>query len=172
MTASASELAALAILVCALLGAALSDIRLYLIPNRYPAAIIFAYLVYATSQSLDQSLVGLATGFVAFVLCALLFAVGIIGGGDAKLLAATALWAGPSLAPTFLMYTVLAGGALALAWLSPFRRLMPEAPQRGEPNAETRAASSGLRSRLHQPTPYGAAIAAGGLYVVALRAFN
>jgi len=172
MTAPASELVALAILVAALLGAALSDIRRYLIPNRYPIIIVLAYLVHATGQPIDQSLMGLATGMVAFVLCALLFAVGIIGGGDAKLLAATALWAGPSMAPTFLMYTVLAGGALALAWLSPFRHLMPAAPQRGEAGAASGAPASGLRARLHQPTPYGAAIAAGGLYVIALRAFN
>ena len=170
MTATATEIIAIAILVAALLAAALSDIRRYLIPNRYPAAIVFAYLVCATGQPLDQTLMGLATGIVAFVLCALLFAGGIIGGGDAKLLAATALWAGPSLAPSFLIYTMLAGGALALAWLSPFRHLMPAAPKQGEPEAETGARSSG--SRLRQPTPYGAAIAAGGLYVVALRAFN
>jgi Flp pilus assembly protein protease CpaA len=69
------------------------------------------------------------------------------------------------------MYTVLAGGALALAWLTPFRRLMPAAPQI-RPSAEPGAEAARLRSRLHQPTPYGAAIAAGGLYVAALRAFN
>lgn len=172
MTATASEVVALAVLVAALLGAAVSDIRRYLIPNRYPAAIALAYCLYAASQPLDQTLWGLAAGGVAFVFCAILFASGIIGGGDAKLLAATALWAGPSLAPSFLMYTVLAGGLLALAWLTPFRRLMPAAPQTAEPSVETGAAQSGLRSRFHQPTPYGAAIAAGGFYVVALRALS
>jgi len=172
MTAPASEVVALAVLVAALLGAAVSDIRRYLIPNRYPAAIVLAYFIYATSQPLDQTVWGLAAGAVAFVLCAILFAAGIVGGGDAKLLAATMLWAGPSLAPVFLIWTVLAGGLLALAWLTPFRRLMPAAPEAAQPLAETHFAGSGLRSRFHQPTPYGAAIAAGGLYVVALRAFS
>lgn len=171
MTAPATEAVALAVLVAALLGAAISDIRRYLIPNRYPIAIALAYLVYATGHPLDQGLWDVAAGFVAFVLCAVLFAAGIFGGGDAKLLSATMLWAGPWLAAPFLLYTVLAGGALALAWLSPFRRLMPAAPQ-PPPGGETDAATSGMRSRLHQPTPYGAAIAAGGLYVAALRAFN
>ncbi len=171
MTVPALEAVALAVLVAALLGAAVSDIRRYLIPNRYPIAIVLAYLVYATGHPLDQGLWGLAAGAAAFVLCALLFAAGIFGGGDAKLLAATALWAGPSLAATFLMYTVLAGGALALAWLTPLRRLMPVAPQ-AQPSAAPGAETAGLRSRLHQPTPYGAAIAAGGLYVAALRALN
>ena len=172
MTVPASEVVALAVLVAALLGAAISDIRRYLIPNRYPAAIVVAYFIYATSQPFDQTLWSLAAGAVAFVLCAILFAAGIIGGGDAKLLAATTLWAGPSLAPLFLMCTVLAGGLLALAWLTPFRRLMPAAPEVAQSGAESATARSGLRSRFHQPTPYGAAIAAGGFYVVALRAFS
>ena len=167
MTAPATEAVALAVLVAALVCAAVSDIRRYVIPNRYPIAIALAYIVYAVGQPLDQALWGVAVGAAAFGLCAALFAVGVFGGGDAKLLASTMLWAGPSLAAPFLIYTVLAGGALALAWLTPFRRLMPAAPQ-AQPSGE----ACGLRGRLHQPTPYGAAIAAGGLYVAALRAFN
>jgi prepilin peptidase CpaA len=153
MTAPASEVVALAVLVAALLGAAVSDIRRYLIPNRYPAAIVLAFFIYAMSQPLDQTLWGLAAGAAAFVVCAI-------------------LWAGLSLAPLFLMCTVLAGGLLALAWLTPFRRLMPAAPETAQQPAKADPARSGLRSRFHQPTPYGAAIAAGGFYVVALRAFS
>ena len=171
MTATATEAVALAVLVVALLAAAISDIRRYLIPNRCSIAIVLAYLVYATGEPLTQGLLGLAAGAVAFVLCAGLFAAGIFGGGDAKLFAATALWAGPSLALPFVLYTVLAGGVIALAWLTPFRRLMPAAPQ-SPPGAGPEAEGAGSRSRFHQPTPYGAAIAAGGLYVAALRAFN
>ena len=167
MTAPATEAVALAVLVAALVCAAVSDIRRYLIPNRYPVAIALAYLVYSAGHPLEQGLWGLAAGAAAFVLCAVLFAVGVFGGGDAKLLASTMLWAGPPLAVPFLLYTVLAGGALALTWLTPFRRLMPAAPQ-APPSVD----SAGLRARFHQPTPYGAAIAAGGLYVAALRALN
>jgi prepilin peptidase CpaA len=167
MTAPAIEAVALAVMVAALLAAAVSDIRRYLIPNRYPIAIVLAYLVYATGHPLDQGLWGFATGVAAFLLGAGLFAAGIFGGGDAKLLTATMVWAGPSLAASLLVYTVLAGGALALAWLTPLRRLMPVAPQ-----ASLSTEPAGLRSRLHQPTPYGAAIAAGGLYIAAMRAFN
>jgi prepilin peptidase CpaA len=171
MTATATESVALAVLVAALLAAAISDIRRYLIPNRYSIAIALAYLVYATGQPLTQGLLGLAAGAVAFVMCAGLFAAGIFGGGDAKLFSATALWAGPSLALPFILYTVLAGGVIALAWLTPLRRLMPAAPQ-AQPSVDPGAETAGPSSRFHQPTPYGAAIAAGGLYVAALRAFN
>jgi prepilin peptidase CpaA len=171
MTPPATEAVALAVLAAALLAAAISDIRRYIIPNRYPIAIALAYLVYATGQPLNPVLWGLAAGTAAFVLGAVLFAAGIFGGGDAKLFAATALWAGPSLAIPFVMYTVLAGGVLALAWLTPFRRLMPAAPQL-QPSAGPSAETAGPRSRFHQPTPYGAAIAAGGLYVAALRALT
>ncbi len=171
MTVPATEAVALAVLIAALLAAAVSDIRRYLIPNRYPIAISLAYIVYATGHPLDQGLWSLAVGVVAFILCAVLFAAGIFGGGDAKLFSATALWAGPSLAAPFILYTVMAGGALALAWLSPFRRLMPAAPPIPSPS-ESGTGNAGLRSRLHQPTPYGAAIAVGGLYVAAMRALT
>ncbi len=172
MTAPATEVVALAVVVAALLGAAVSDVRRYLIPNRYPAAIALAYSLYATSQPLDQSLFGLAAGVATLVLAATMFAAGVIGGGDAKLLAATMLWAGPSLATSCLMYTALAGGAIALAWLTPFRRLMPAAPQIERPGVELGTPVNGVSSRFHQPTPYGVAIAAGGLYVVALHALH
>jgi prepilin peptidase CpaA len=114
----------------------------------------------------------LVTGVVAFVLCAILFAAGIFGGGDTKLLAAIMLWAGPALAPSFLIYTMLAGGVLALAWLTPVRRLMPAAPLPAQVQGEPTVSAGGLRSRFHQPTPYGAAIAAGGFYVVAARVLS
>ena len=38
---------------------------------------------------------------------------GLFGGGDAKLLAATAVWTGFGAFPQFLFWTALAGGALA-----------------------------------------------------------
>src|SRR5262249_43649134 len=149
MTTPATEAVALAVMVAALLAAAVSDVQRYLIPNRYPIAIVLAYLVYAIGQPLEQGLLGLATGAAAFGFCAGLFVVGVFGGGDAKLLAATMVWAGPALAASLLVYTVLAGGALALAWLTPLRRLMPAAPQ-----ARASVDPAGLRSRFHQPTPY------------------
>jgi prepilin peptidase CpaA len=169
---TATDLVALPVFVGALLGAAFADLRQYLIPNRYPAAIAIAYVIYATGHPLEQGLWGLAAGFVALVLGAVLLATSIMGGGDAKLLAAAMLWAGPSLAASFLTVTAFAGAAIALAWLTPLRRLMPAAPafpEHASPAADT---VSPLRARMSQPVPYGVAITVGGIHLAAVHAFN
>jgi prepilin peptidase CpaA len=144
--------------------AAANDLRHYLIPNRYPAAIGFAYLVYAAGHPVQQGVIGLAIGAAMLAVGAALFAGRIMGGGDVKLLAATALWAGPDLLPIFLFATALAGAVISVTWLTPLRRLMPAAPV-----AET-VSRVGLRARLSQPIPFGVAIAAGGLCLAALLA--
>ena len=82
-------------------------------------------------------------------------------------LAATTLWAGPWLAPSFLTVVAFAGAAIALTWLTPLRRLMPAAPaDLAAPEAPTG------RARFAQPVPYGIAISTGGLYLAATHAFH
>jgi len=54
------------------------------------------------------------TGVILFVVGFMLFSAGLFGGGDAKLLAAAGVWFGSSQALPFLVFTALAGGALAL----------------------------------------------------------
>jgi prepilin peptidase CpaA len=78
------------------------------------------------------------------------FAIGILGGGDVKLLAAVGLFAGPAGILDLLLVTALAGGLLGIASLA-------GAPI-GPVSTEGEAA---LRRRL----PYGPAIAVGGLWV-------
>jgi len=166
MTATAIDLLALAVVAAALLAAGWSDLRHYLIPNRYPAAIAAAYLIPAVHQPPSQSLWALGIGVGFFAGGAALFASRVMGGGDVKLMAATALWSGPGKVLPFIEVIALAGAALALVWLSPARRLLPEAPVvPGEHSAE-----DGMRQRLRAPVPYGIAIAAGGLYLAASRA--
>ena len=165
MTATAINFLALTVVAAALLAASWSDVRHYVIPNRYPAAIVAAYLIPAVDQPLGQSLVALGFGTVFFVAGAALFAFRVMGGGDVKLMAATALWANPHLVLPFVEVIAFAGAALALVWLSPARRLLPAAPA-----CEAQSAAPGLRQRLKTPVPYGIAIAAGGLYLAASRA--
>src|SRR5690606_34478022 len=101
--------------------------------------------------------------FAMHVLCAVvvlvvafaLFALGWVGGGDAKLAAATTLWLGFGLALPYLLYTALLGGALTLAIL--ILRRVPPAPF---------IARFGWLARLHdskQGVPYGVAMAFAGL---------
>ncbi|MGP1393942.1 MAG: A24 family peptidase [Inquilinaceae bacterium] len=135
--------------------AAIHDARTFTIPNRIPLCVVGLYgawLVAGTAGSLLPSVLVaasvLAGGFVLFVLR-------FLGGGDAKLMAALALWAGPALIVDFILWTVLAGGAIAggmiLAGLK--RRVTTGS-----------TAIDGVPLRA-QRLPYGVAIAFGGCAV-------
>jgi prepilin peptidase CpaA len=141
----------------AMVLAAASDLRRYLIPNRLCLAVAAGYGLAAATLPPATWLSGLAVGAAVFAAGALLFARGWLGGGDVKLGAAVALWAGPAFFSDFALATALAGAAVAAVMLSPARRLMPAAP-----GAE-------LLSGLRQPMPFGVALAAGGLWVLRLQ---
>ena len=153
---------AIVALLTALVAAAMSDAVTFLIPNRYAAAIGAAFLVYALGKPLAVWLHGFEAAALLLAAGVLLFDRGILGGGDVKLLAAIALWTGLDDLPLLLVVTGLAGGALALAHLSPLHRLMPARPG---------AAPLGddLRSRLRRPVPFGVAIALGGVCIALVR---
>lgn len=91
------------------------------IPNWLTAAIalLFFPMALATTMPLDAVLMHAAVGVTLFVAGFVLFALGLFGGGDAKLMAAAGLWFGwPHVMP-FLVMTVFAGGLLAvcvIAW--------------------------------------------------------
>ncbi|MDZ7629623.1 MAG: prepilin peptidase [Parvularculaceae bacterium] len=141
----------------ALIIAALNDIYEFKIPNWISIVLIAAYGAAGVGLAApgDMLLEGLLLGCAALVAGFALFALRIIGGGDAKLLAASAPWIGLSSLGSFMIYVAIAGGALALA-LIVFRRL-PALPA---------YAQAPWLVRLHQrpkDIPYGVAIAAGGL---------
>jgi prepilin peptidase CpaA len=149
-------------LLTALVAAAVSDATSLLIPNRYVAAVGAAFVLHASGKPLDVWLHGIEAAALLLAVGMLLFERRILGGGDVKLLAAIALWTGFADLPLLLLVTGLAGGALALAHLSPLHRLMP---------VRSGAAPSGedLRSRLRQPVPFGVAIALGGVAIALTR---
>ena len=86
------------------------------IPNWLTLTIFAAFfpLAFATGMPLAVFGFHVLTAVVLFVAGFLLFSAGLFGGGDAKLLAAAGIWFGSSQALPFLVFTVLAGGALAL----------------------------------------------------------
>ena|SRR5579863_6738974 len=157
-TAGLVEWIAILILLVALIAAALSDVVTYLIPNRYSAAIVAAFPLYAYGKPLDVWLMGFAAAALLLACGTLLFARGFLGGGDVKLLTAIGLWSGFDQLPLLLLGTALAGGALALAYLSPFGFLFPTRPGSG-------AVSRGTGSRLQDPIPFGVAIAFSGVCI-------
>lgn len=87
------------------------------IPNWLTALIAVSFFPMAYLTGMPVALLGnhLLAGLGLFAIGFGLFAFGLFGGGDAKLLAAAGLWFGwPDVMP-FLVMTVFAGGALALS---------------------------------------------------------
>src|SRR3546814_3958061 len=79
-----------------LVAAAASDWRSLTIPNRYSLAAVALFPSYAIAMggTVDWA-VHLGFAGAAFGLGFVLFALRLCGGGDVKLFAAVALWAGP-----------------------------------------------------------------------------
>jgi prepilin peptidase CpaA len=152
------QLAALSVFPALAIAAALTDMASYTIPNRLNLALAAAYPAAALLLGRAPGEIGicLALGAGALLVAMGLFAAGWIGGGDAKLFAAVALWLGWPAIVSFLMATALVGGALALlllnvrvAWLKPYLA--------GAPPWLARLATTG------EAVPYGVAIAIGAL---------
>jgi prepilin peptidase CpaA len=139
--------------------AASSDLITMTISNRLSLALAagFAVLMVASGMALPAIGWHLAAAAVVLMVTFAMFALGWIGGGDAKLAAATALWFGFDHLLDYLLYASIFGGALTLLLLE-FRKLpLPEA-----------LARHGWIERLHERTtgvPYGIALAAAALVV-------
>ena len=80
------------------------------------AALFIAYGVLALGPG-DWAL-HLVVAAGVFLLALSLFAFGLIGGGDAKLLTVVGLWTGAAELPAVLVITAIAGAALALFLVS------------------------------------------------------
>lgn len=101
--------------------AACSDFLTMLIPNRVSAILIAAFLICAPLAGLGLTDVAMhiAAGLIVFSVCFALFAFNVMGGGDAKLLTASAVWFGLTFSLVeFLVYVSFLGGVLTLAILS------------------------------------------------------
>ena len=137
---------------------ALKDLTTFTIPNAISLALAAAFPLAALALGMSLGAIGVsfAVGAVALVLGMGMFAAGWIGGGDAKLFAAAALWLGLPAATSYLLVTGLAGGALAVGLLglrsAPVRAVMPAGPAWFERLAQ-----------VGENVPYGVAIAVGAL---------
>lgn len=105
------------ILPLCLAMAAFSDLLTMTIPNRVSIILPASFLVLAPLSGLGWDVIGMhfAGAATVFCVCFALFAVNVMGGGDAKLLSATALWFGFNSSLLFLMADVgMIGGLLTL----------------------------------------------------------
>jgi prepilin peptidase CpaA len=99
-----------------LLWSMLTDYLYAVIPNGVTASVALLFVAFAIASGMPWSGWGSALCAGGLLLGAGfgLFALGVIGGGDAKLLAATALWAGWQGLPDLLMIMGLVGGLVTL----------------------------------------------------------
>jgi prepilin peptidase CpaA len=127
--------------------AALSDLKSYTIPNWLSLAIVALFILHviAAPPPLADLGVRLAIAGVIFAVSALLFAKGIWGGGDAKLLSSLVLWVGLLDLPRLLLTMSLAGGLLAIILIL------------------VRARQRHLGLATDRRIPYGIAIAVAGI---------
>ena len=105
------------ILPLCLAMAAFSDLFTMTIPNRVSLILIVSFFVLAPLSGLGLQAIGmhLAAAAIVFSACFALFAFNVMGGGDAKLLSATALWFGLNESLIFLMTDVsIIGGFITM----------------------------------------------------------
>ena len=114
-----AEILILAVFALLALAAAW-DIASFTIPNFIPLSLIVLFACFIVAARLSAGDVGvhLLVGFLGLVGGFALFAVRLIGGGDAKLFAATLVWLGFRDALDYALIAALFGGGLTLAILS------------------------------------------------------
>lgn len=135
------------------------DLFTMTIPNRISIGLIAAFLVAALVAPLGWADLAshLGAGLLMLGVGIALFAGGFLGGGDAKLLAAAALWFGFDGLLEYLLLVSVAGGVLVLAILF-YRSMAPPLWMCGQPWAMRLHAKAG-------GVPYGIALAAAGLWL-------
>lgn len=143
----------------AMVFAAAFDLFTMTIPNRISMALAAGFILVAPLSGLPVETIGmhLAAGALVLVAGFALFAYNIIGGGDAKLLAAASLWLGFESLDMFLLLVGLLGGVLSCTILA-FRVYVPATMFSG-PHWLVRLHGKG------NGVPYGLAIGAAALWL-------
>ena len=139
--------------------AASSDLLTMTISNRVTLILVagFAALAIGSGMSPGDMLSHIGAAAAVLAVTFAFFARGWIGGGDAKLAAATALWLGFDHLLAYLLYASIFGGILTLAIIR--FRLMPLPQALAEQEWVKRL------HRLDGGVPYGIALAAAALLI-------
>src|SRR6516164_10846183 len=139
--------------------AASSDLLTMTISNRVSLILAAGFFGLAAAGGMGgfDMLMHLVAGAAVLVAGFICFARGWMGGGDAKLAAATALWFGFDHLLDYLIYASLFGGALTLAILQ-FRKIpLPAVLARQDWILRLHETDGGI--------PYGVALAAAALTI-------
>ncbi|MBV7264910.1 A24 family peptidase [Erythrobacter ani] len=137
-------------LAIGLVIAAFTDIRSRQISNKLNLAIALGAPLFWWTSGLSiwpDVAMQILVAFAAFAILAGLFAAGMMGGGDVKLLTALALWIAPTSFVQLLVVMALVGGVLTIV-MGGWHFLR--------------------RQKERLAIPYGVAIAVGGLWVLAV----
>jgi prepilin peptidase CpaA len=143
-----------------MLFAAISDMLSMTIANRVPVLLVVVFALIAPLTGMDWATYGghFAAGALVLAVTFGLFALGGMGGGDAKLLAATAVWMGFNIhLVEYLVAATFIGGLLTLAILV----------YRKSPLAVYTSHNPFLRHFADEKAgvPYGIALGIGGLLI-------
>ena len=153
------DLARLLLFPALMAFAAASDLFTMTISNRVSFALLAGFLVLAplSGMGMQDMLSHVGAGALLLVVAFACFAFGWIGGGDAKVASAAALWFGFAHLMNYLLYASIFGGVLTLL-LMQFRQWPLPYMLAGQPwLARLHARESGV--------PYGIALALGALMV-------
>ncbi len=139
--------------------AASSDLFTMTISNRLSLLLACSFFLLALITGMSVGIIGmhLAAGALVLAVCFGFFAMGWIGGGDAKLAAATALWFGFEHLMDYMISASLLGGVLTLLLLQ-FRKLPLPVMLECQPWIQRLHAKGG-------GVPYGIALAAAALAI-------
>lgn len=148
------RLALLGALAALLIAAAITDLRSRIISNRLNLAVAALAPLWWLASGLDLwpgIAVQLLVGAIVFTIFAAIFAFGMMGGGDVKLLGALALWFPWQAVLSLIVLMAMLGGLVTIVTVIHHR----------------------MTKRLGQPEiPYGVAISIAALWLLGERYLN
>ncbi|HKX64494.1 MAG TPA: prepilin peptidase [Rhizomicrobium sp.] len=155
-----AEILVLGALPLLLVLAAGWDVASFTIPNFITLALMAAFAVFAIAAGLSSAVIGwhILSGFAGLLLGFTLFALGYIGGGDAKLFAAVLLWLGLNDLLPYALLASIFGGLLTLGLMLLRRYPLPAGLSRQDWIVKLHDARSGV--------PYGVALVAGAFFLL------
>ena len=160
-SSTALQTAIVCLYIGALLYAAYSDARRLEIANGVSIFIALLFLPAAWNSSLSTTDMAIhaSVGLGMLIAGIALFACGLMGGGDAKLMAAVAVWTGIETLSVFLVVTALAGAVVAVVALT-----LNRIPANG--TISRIFPWVGVGGGRQAPIPYGVAISVAALFAL------
>jgi prepilin peptidase CpaA len=154
-------------------AAAIVDLRHHRIPNALTLpALLAGWVSWGVLGSWRELLIVIALTAAMFAVGLLLFAAGVLGGGDGKLLAAVAAIAGPRLLGECLLWTLIFGVIVSVILLASRGALIPFLTRIARAISDLviyRHTSEELVEGTGHHIAYGVVIAGGVLLAIAAR---